>query len=225
MAKALTRKNIVGQVFGRLTVESFSHTDGRRRAQWHCICECGNKCVIPGISLRSKHTMSCGCLLAENLKYGSFSHGYTNTPVWKAWRAMRHRCRSMKIDRSKNYAGRGIKCCERWNSFENFLQDMGEPPNGYTIERIDVNGNYEPSNCKWISADAQYSNKTTTLFVYFHGEKYSFRDLVRASGLKHMTAYARYRTYGWTAERTFSNVEPSSVIHLAFDQTPTTASS
>lgn len=222
MTRPLTRKNIVGEKFGRLTVESFSHTDGRRRAQWNCVCDCGSKCIVTGISLRCNHTMSCGCLQDEHLKSGSISHGYTNTPVWKAWRAMRYRCRSKNNDRYMNYAGRGISCCERWNVFENFLQDMGEPPAGYTLERIDVNGNYEPSNCKWITADAQYSNKTTTLFVSFHGGKYSFRDLVKASGIKHMTAYARYRTYGWTAERTFGNVDPSSVTHLAFEnpQTP-----
>lgn len=216
MAKALTRKNIVGQRFGRLLVDSFSHTDERRRAQWNCICDCGGKTVVAGISLRCNHTMSCGCLQDERQKYGAITHGYTNTPVWRAWRAMKHRCKGKNFDRYMNYAGRGISYCDRWKSFENFLADMGEPPLGFTLERIDVNGNYEPSNCKWITADAQYSNKTTTLFVNFHGEKYSFRDLVKASGIKHQTAYARYKTYGWTAERTFASINPSDVIHLSF---------
>lgn len=124
---------------------------------------------------------------------------------------MRSRCRNPKVDRWASYGGRGISVCDRWQVYENFIADMGHPPEGYTLERRDVDGNYEPSNCHWVSADAQYSNKRATVRVMLHGHEFPFRELVAASGIKYATAYARLYDYGWTPERTFPNLRPESL--------------
>lgn len=211
MTRALFRKDISGQKFGRLTVQSFSHTDAHRRATWVCLCDCGKTALVAGISLRNGHTASCGCLFDERAELGTLRHGYSNTPVWNAWVRMRSRCDKTSMDRFENYGGRGISYCDRWSVFENFLEDMGEPPEAGTLERKNVNDNYTKENCEWISADAQYSNKTTTLWVEFQGKRHSFRDLVKASGLKYDTAYARFKTYGWPIERVFAQIKPASL--------------
>lgn len=147
--------NIVGFKFNKLTVTSFSHID--KRAYWNCICECGNEKIVRGAHLKSGYTKSCGCLMKNiNIK-----HGLYNTPENKCWRGIKERCFNSKNPAFKNYGGRGITMCEKWvNSFEEFLKDMGKRPSSkYSIDRINNNGNYEPSNCKWSTVLEQNNNK------------------------------------------------------------------
>lgn len=158
-------------------------------------------------------------MLRETLARGTYRHGMSGTRTWKAWMKMRARCRIRSEQRYPNYGGRGIKVCERWNVFENFLADMGEAPEGMTIERIDVNGHYTPENCRWATADEQYSNTTRTVFVTFHGRRVPFRDLVKAAGIKYATASARVFRYGWPAERAFPNLRPEQ-LHGSGPGTP-----
>lgn len=146
-------KNLLGQVFGRLTVISRSNNDKWNNAKWLCRCECGNEKIISGQLLRNGEARSCGCIKRK--------HGQSNTPTYRSWMRMRERCCRPGDKRYKDYGGRGIIVCDRWrNSFENFFADMGERPSSkHSIDRIDVNGNYEPGNCRWSTTVEQRHNR------------------------------------------------------------------
>lgn len=136
----------------------------------------------------------------------------TGTKEWKAWVSMRNRCTLKCCHRYKNYGGRGIKVCDRWiDSFENFYEDMGNAPVGTSLDRIDVNSDYSPGNCRWATKDQQYANKTTTKLVLIHGMSVPLVELVRLSGIKHCVAYSRVFRYGWEPERAFPNLKPESL--------------
>lgn len=151
-------KDLTGQTFGRLSVVSrLGSRNGK--AEWLCKCECGKQKHVTGDNLQQGQ-ISCGCA-----KTGNSTHGKTDSRTYSSWRNMLNRCRNSNVPAYKNYGGRGIFVCERWHSFENFLSDMGESPTGYEIERIDNNGNYEPSNCKWIPGEDQAKNRRCTIIV------------------------------------------------------------
>lgn len=153
---------LTGQVFGRLTV---LYRDGLLKGQsaWVCQCECGERICVPASYLRTGDTKSCGCLQQEHRKTASVVHGHTSGGVSSStrnsWRAMHERCRLPSHPQYKNYGGRGISVCERWKDFSNFLADMDERPPGLTLDRIDVNGNYEASNCRWADRATQMANR------------------------------------------------------------------
>lgn len=144
---------------------------------WFCRCDCGNERTLRTSALTSGNTKSCGCWNTEVIK--QVDHGMTHSPEWNSWIAMKSRCLNPDILDYHNYGGRGISICQRWlDSFQNFYADMG-PSEGLTIERIDVNGNYEPSNCTWIPRGEQSRNKRTTRRITAFGEEKLFVDWAR----------------------------------------------
>ena len=161
-------KNKVGRIFGRLTVLSLdSIQDG---AVWLCQCACGHRAVVHTDELQSGDTVSCGCLRREtayrqgkrNVTHGS-ARQKRHTRAYVSWAAMKTRCGNPNAIGYHCYGGRGIRVCERWNrSFAAFLDDMGPRPKGKTLDRIDVNGNYGPSNCRWATNAEQQKNKRKT---------------------------------------------------------------
>lgn len=159
--------DLTGKRFGRLTVIKVSGLDKYKKIDWLCSCDCGKETVVSGTSIRRKLTTSCGCYQKEVHKAKVTTHGHSKvgakSPEYKCWSSMKRRCDSPRLKCYRNYGGRGIVVCDRWiNSFENFLSDMGERPSPkHSIDRIKVNGNYEPSNCKWSTDGEQEINKRT----------------------------------------------------------------
>lgn len=149
---------LVGKTFGRLTairpVEIRNHI-----IYWLCRCECSKEAVVASRSLRSGNTKSCGCLnrekAAERFRTTRVTHGFSGSPTYHSWCAMKQRCTYKNHEHYHLYGGVGVKVCDRWKRFENFLADMGERPEGKTLGRINDVGNYEPGNCEWQSLSEQ----------------------------------------------------------------------
>jgi hypothetical protein len=156
-----------GRKFERLTVMFRDKFSSGKKVKWFCACDCGILVSVDGSKLRNGETKSCGCLQKQeqakriiklNTKHGHNKKGQ-QTKTHKSWTAMLQRCNNPKNTSFKDYGGRGIKVCERWSDFENFLQDMGERPKNKTLDRINVNGDYEPNNCRWATLSEQQRNR------------------------------------------------------------------
>lgn len=160
---------LIGQVFGRLTVIAEGETKRMGAAKnpyrhWVCQCSCGQQCSVVGAKLAAGKTQSCGCLYRESIGNLSRTHGETGSKATKeyiAWAAMKARCYNPNGAKYAEWGGRGITVCRQWlGSYETFLADMGRAPSAkHSLDRIDVNGNYEPSNCRWATAAEQGNNK------------------------------------------------------------------
>ena len=168
-------KDLVGKKFGKLTVLSQVKERSINRAVfWVCKCDCGKKSKVSGNHLKSGHTKSCGCLYNPEM---NTKHGYNRRgnvrPEYTIWNSMKYRCYNPKYKEYDLYGGRGIKVCKEWlDSFENFIKDMGDRPSGkHSIERINTNGNYEPSNCKWATVVEQARNRRSNRWIEFKGKK------------------------------------------------------
>lgn len=163
--------DLTSKRFGKLSVK-FRATDiGIYPIKWRCMCDCGVEKDVSAANLRNGTTNSCGCLRAKVNGERFRTHGKTKSPTYRVWSGMRTRCTNPSSTNYASYGGRGIKCCERWKSFENFLEDMGERPHGMSLDRIDVNGNYEPSNCRWASPQEQAQNRRATKLINKDGLK------------------------------------------------------
>lgn len=159
-------KNIAGQQYGMLKAIEVSGKTKRGDAKWLCRCNCGEYVEVVGYNLRNGHTRSCGCLRAEISEWVNVTHGQSSTkdgrsPEYRTWTNMKSRCFNPRLKRYKDYGGRGITVCPEWaDSFEQFYKDMGDRPSPrHSIDRIDVNGNYEPDNCRWATLSQQNRNK------------------------------------------------------------------
>lgn len=181
------RLNLVGQRFGRLVILKDAGTKqdpmGNKRSMWNCQCDCGNVVVTSGNCLTGGHTRSCGCLAIDIRTTRAITHGKTDTREYRIWCAMRTRCTNLNTPGWANYGGRGIEVCERWQSFENFLADMGPCPTGFSIEREDNDGNYEPSNCVWADRTTQSRNTRKNRRIEFNGVTKILKDWAHDLGI------------------------------------------
>jgi hypothetical protein len=190
------RVDLTGQKFGRLSVmEKIVPPKGR--TMFVCACDCGNQVTLNGNDLQSGNTVSCGCNRIEKAKLSNLKHGATingkHTGAYRSWTTMKSRCYNEDNNRFYAYGGRGITVCDRWlESFENFLSDMGDRPEGCTIDRIDVNGNYGPENCRWATTAEQSRNQRRNVWYMMGDEKMIQADVARALGV-HPTAVLEMR--------------------------------
>ncbi len=197
--------DISGQRFGRLLALSSAESTPKG-VMWNCKCDCGSACTVLGSHLRSGNTNSCGCLHRERILLVATTHGYTHTSTYKTWGSMKQRCLNPKNPSYKNYGGRGIKLCERWMSFGAFLSDMGPRPKGKSIERLDNDGNYEPSNCAWATIREQANNCRKNRFVEFRGNTVSISEAHRISQSKIRLALVYDRIQrGWTIDEALTS--------------------
>lgn len=187
----------IGNLYGKLRVISHVGFNKYGHDLWECSCDCGiTGIIIPGVSLRSGNSLTCGC--------GRKKHGHRlasgSSPTYSAWTSMLRRCDSPHNDSYMRYGGRGIEVCARWlESFENFLEDMGEKPHGKTLDRIDVNGNYDPGNCRWATIKEQNRNKTSNVYLTLNGVTKTIAEWAEISGVKYTTFHERLKR-GWTLE-------------------------
>ena len=153
---------MIGKRFGMLTVQHEAAIDynpqtKRKSHKWYCCkCDCGNHKVIRGYAIKNGNNKSCGCLLLEQ----PITHGMSKTPTYASWQAMKSRCLNTNQKSFLDYGKKGIEICTRWiNSFEAFLEDMGERPKGCTLDRIDFTKGYYKENCRWATYHMQSNNR------------------------------------------------------------------
>jgi len=203
-------EDLNGRTFGVLTV--LGRENGPRiydQARWICLCSCGLLTIVSSSNLRRGITRSCGCLRANKLRARRLRHGLTESPTYSTWLSMRSRCNPNNVGThaAKWYADRNVTVCDRWALFENFLADMGERPEGMTIDRIDTDGNYEPGNCRWATLQEQVRNRKATRFIEYNGEARTASEWGALLGLRPGTLRARL-DHGWSVERA---LEPPTV--------------
>lgn len=200
-------RNLIGCVFGKITVvdfaDSIKNSDGKSVRMWKCQCECGTVKNIRSCNLQRGGSLSCGCVAREKSRQRA-THGYARggkTPreYW-VWVSMHQRCENENNKSFRNYGGRGIKVCERWESFGEFMNDMGyRPSSRHTIERIDNDGHYSPDNCRWATRHDQSRNTRQNHLIAFNGTTQCLADWAYQLGMSFNTLEKRLRD-GWTEE-------------------------
>lgn len=184
--------DLTGKTFGRLTVLKKGKTESNK-VYWICVCRCGNEREIYGAQLR-RRTKSCGCISTEIRVARNTTHGKSGTNTYKIWKDIFKRCNNPNNAGFKYYGARGIKVCQRWRNFENFLADMGERPStGHSIDRIDVNGDYESSNCKWATKLEQMNNRRDNVHIETPAGRMTIPNASRKFGIKPGTLHYRVR--------------------------------
>ena len=198
-------KDLAGQKFGRLTVVRRGTThvlpSGQRQTMWDCLCDCGNTTTVNTGNLKSGRVVSCGCYNREVQKRRCRgTHGYSRTRLYDIWHKMRQRCSWERAEYYDRYGGRGISVCQEWDEdFSAFC--VWALQNGYSdslsIDRIDVDGDYEPTNCRWSTMKVQENNRTNNVVVGYEGKSLTLAEWADEYGLKYTTFYERLKR-GWS---------------------------
>lgn len=193
--------DLTGQKYNRLTVieraPDFFDKNGKRKTKWLCKCDCGKHVSVATHDLRSGHTSSCGCYQRERTSEAGKKHGLKHTAIYKKWLAIKDRCFNSRNKRFHCYGGRGITVCEEWkNDFQAFYNYVSMLPHfgekGYSLDRIDNNGNYEPNNVRWATETEQARNKSNTLYIEHNEERKTISEWSQITGIKYATLLHRY---------------------------------
>jgi hypothetical protein len=193
--------DLSGQKFGMVTVVSRA-SSRNKDTFFNCKCDCGKIFIARADHLRRGETRSCGCQIVEAAKRALTTHGMTDTQLYRIYRGMIKRCEKPNSEQARLYKGRGIKVCDEWHNFETFRD--WSLTNGYsenlTIDRIDNNGNYEPSNCRWADLITQANNKRTNRRIEYNGETKTLAQWARVFHIKYQKLWLRLKR-GWEFER------------------------
>lgn len=191
----MPRADLKGKRFGNLVVlrfDSIRKPYTKKRTYWLCLCDCGKEKVILGNTLVSGLNKSCGCLRFSGLgksKHGH-THGHKHSRTYNSWAQMKSRCLNPQVKDFKDYGNRNITICDRWkDSFENFLEDMGERPKGLTLERIENSKGYSPDNCKWATRLEQSRNRRNSIRCTYKGKTLSISEWAEIIDVKYDTLH------------------------------------
>lgn len=196
--------DLTGQRFGRLTAfcrEDFVKKDGKKETAYLCKCDCGDVRKVLAYNLKNGHTESCGCLSLEKRTKARTTHHKTGTRIYRIWRGMKTRCENSNDYHYEYYGGRGINVCSEWQRFEPFYN--WALANGYakslTLERIDNNGNYEPSNCRWATIKEQCNNRRTSRIITHNNVSHTLSEWAAIAKIKRGTLAYRIDN-GWSID-------------------------
>lgn len=193
--------NLVGEKHGKLSVVEYLGTNKYQQRMWKCVCDCGNEVIVTSHKITTYQKKSCGCL--------SKKHGLSNTRLSRIFKNMKQRCYNPNNPRYNFYGGLGIKVCDEWMDKKNGFIDFYNwaMNNGYqddlTIDRIDVNGNYEPSNCRWITNQAQQFNKHVNHYITYNNKTQTLTEWALELGINRKALSTRL-SRGWSVERAFT---------------------
>lgn len=205
--------DIAGKRFGKLVVIKYVGNNKHQKSQWLCKCDCGNTAIVVGTELRQGHTKSCGCIHLQQM-YSKFNtkHGLCSHRIHGVWNAMKERCLNPKDKSYKNYGARGIKVCPDWvNNFKSFYDWAMQ--NGYdenaktgkcTLDRIDNNGNYEPSNCRWVDNNTQQKNTRRNRLITYQNKTQCLTDWANELNIKFDVLKDRLGKLNWSVEKAFT---------------------
>lgn len=187
-------QDLTGMTFGRLTVLKRVENSKNGHARFLCRCDCGNETIVSGDDLKRGHSQSCGCLNRE--KISNKKHGMTDTKIYHTWKNMIGRCYNQKRPDFNFYGGRGIRVCERWHEFSNFYEDVSQMENygkpGYTLDRINVDDDYCPENCRWADRTTQTRNRRNTFKVEYNGLEMPLAEAAEKIGINYNCLKRRY---------------------------------
>lgn len=195
-------KNLTNQRFGRLVA---LYPERRKLLGWQCVCDCGQTNWVQVQKLTCGATRSCGCLARQAKSEAHFKHGHTlgknPTRAYRAWSGMHTRCENKSTKNYNDYGGRGIKVCEDWRDFSAFLRDMGEPPPGTSLDRVDNDQGYSKGNCRWATRVEQANNKRSNRLFTAFGRTQGIVQWSQETGLDYHLLYNRLVSKAWPAEK------------------------
>ncbi len=202
-------RDIAGQKFGNLTAVRFDHRDEHTvggQHYWLFRCDCGNEIVLRKSAVTSGNTKRCFCCAAQRSAEASTVHGGVGTRLYREWAGIVQRCTNPKDTSWGRYGAKGVTVCNEWRSFPAFRK--WAYANGYndslTIDRVNPNGNYDPSNCRWASVREQANNKQGTLWIEYSGERLQLSYWADRLGINYHTLYDRLYLHGWSVEKAFT---------------------
>lgn len=196
MSGNIRAKERIGSRFGKIVVESVTVID--KTSYLNVVCDCGSRKTVLSSNVVSGKTSSCGCAQRYMIGIRTKTHGMTKSKTHRVWTGMINRCTNKRNKAYGRYGGRGIVVCDRWRrSFSDFLEDMGEAPDGMSLDRIDNNGPYCKSNCRWATRKEQANNRRSTKKFFESGAFATLSELCEKSGVKYSVAWKRLKR-GWS---------------------------
>ncbi len=194
-------EDLTGNTYGRLRVVQYAGVNHRSESLWQVRCACGVEKIVSGPIVKGGGTISCGCQHREIVAALSLRHGKHETRTYRIWAGAVQRCTNEKNKAYPAYGGAGIQIADRWRTFENVLADMGECPDGMSLDRFpNQRGNYEPGNCRWATRLQQARNTTANRLVTFNGETLCLAEWAERSGVNYTTLCTRLHR-GWDFAR------------------------